>query len=79
MSGGQTVASGNAASGLCALKFNGMFLSVQYRTNRQVTPFCEKANELLRRHDAALEESGRIHIVRLPFRADPRMSDVFLL
>jgi PAS domain S-box-containing protein len=34
------VASGNAASGPCALKLNGMFLSVQYRTNRQVSPTC---------------------------------------
>ena len=35
MPGGQTVAFGNAASGFCALKLNGMFLGVQYRTNRQ--------------------------------------------
>jgi hypothetical protein len=39
MSGGQTVASGTAASGLCVSNLNGSLLSVQYRTNRQVTPF----------------------------------------
>jgi hypothetical protein len=30
------VASGNAASSLCVLKFNGVLLSLQYRTNGQV-------------------------------------------
>jgi hypothetical protein len=39
MSGGQTVASGTAASGLYASNLNGSLLSVQYRTHRQVTPF----------------------------------------
>ena len=38
MSGGQTVASGTAASGLCVSNLNDSLLSVQYRTNRQVTP-----------------------------------------
>ena len=37
MSGGQTAVSGTAASGLCASNLNGTFLSVRYRTNRQLT------------------------------------------
>jgi hypothetical protein len=41
--------------------------------------FCEKANTLLRRHDGALEETGRIRIIRSPFTANPNMADVFLL
>jgi Tn3 transposase DDE domain len=36
----QMVASGTAASGLYASNLNGSLLSVQYRTNRQVTPQC---------------------------------------
>lgn len=39
---------------------------------------CSKANEVLRRHDAAIDECGRIKVVRAKFRPDPRMSDAYL-
>ena len=37
---GLCLAAGNAVSGLSAFKLNDVFLSAQYRTNRQVTPTC---------------------------------------
>jgi hypothetical protein len=40
---------------------------------------CRKANEVIRRHDAGLEECRRIIIRRVQFQPDPRMSDAFLL